>query len=264
MSETRLPEQMPTEWEVKAFAHEKGFGTLVHGSGEEVIFNIDAWDLGTWKPSRTEAATRGGGSALLPREGEPVQVRWKRSKSGKNVPALVQPTGRVSSVHKEYRLNAWLKGIQRAGRFAGLSSAVLLEALAKLDEDCAEDWRDGQPRNASDFVFLLMDIANLHAVQPEWVATHAGWIYSDDHRWDRERARKTLPAMLGLASIPEPADGGDESLSDYAAKCNVEAERSGAEVRLHEVALEGDAHVFVAMPPAAFASLVEGGYLAVD
>ena len=43
MSETRLPEQMPTEWKIKAFAHEKGFGTLVHVSGEEVIFNIDVW-----------------------------------------------------------------------------------------------------------------------------------------------------------------------------------------------------------------------------
>lgn len=238
MSETRLPEQMPNDWRIKSFAHEKGFGSLVHGSGEEVIFNIDAWDLGSWKPSRKEAAMTGPASPLLPREGEPVQVRWKRSISGKNVPALVQPTARSSAVRKEYKLNAWLKGIQRIGKFADLTSAALLKALAKLDEDRAEELRDGEPRDASDYAFLLMDIANIHEIDPEWVATHAGWVYSDDHRWDRDRARQTLPGMLGLGSVPEPADSGDESLSEYAAKCNAEAERSGSDLRLHEVALD--------------------------
>lgn len=264
MSETRLPEQMPTEWKIKTFAHEKGFGTLVNGSGDEVIFNIDVWDLGSWKPSRKEAAMTGPASPLLPRAGEAVQVRWKRSISGKNVPALVQPAGRVSSARKEYKINAWLKGIQRTGRFADLTSTALLKALAKLDEDRAEELRDGEARDASDFSFLLMDIANLHEVDPQWVSTHAGWIYSDDHRWDRDRARKTLPAMIGLKSVPEPADGGDESLSEYAAKCNAEAERSGSDLRLHEVALDGDADVFVAMTPTAFAALVKDGYLEVD
>ena len=263
MSETRLPEQMPTEWKIKVFAHEKGFGTLVHGSGEEVIFNIDVWDLGSWKPSRKEAAITGPASPALPREGEPVQVRWKRSISGKNVPALVQPTGRKSSARKEYKLNAWLKGIQRAGRFTELTSSALLEALAKVDEDRAEEWRDGEPRDAGDFAFLLMDIASLHDVDPEWAATHAGWVYSDDHRWDRDRALETFPAMLGLESVAAPADAGDQSLSDYAAKCNAEAERSGSDLRLHEAALDGDAHVLVAMAPAVFAALVKDGYLAV-
>jgi hypothetical protein len=109
MSETRLPEQMPTGWLIKSFAHEKGFGTLVHGSGEEAIFSIDVWDLGSWKPPRKEAAMTGTASPLLPREGEAVRVRWKRSSRGNNVPALVQPMGRVSSARKEYKLSAWLK-----------------------------------------------------------------------------------------------------------------------------------------------------------
>jgi hypothetical protein len=266
MSEARLPEQMPTHWWIKSFAYEKGFGTLVHESGEEALFNIDVWDLGSWKPSRRDAVTTGPTSPLLPKEGEPVQVRWKRSSiSGKTVPALVQPSGRVSANRKEYKLASWLKGLQRTGRFAGLTAATLRKAMAKLDEDRAEEWRAGEPREAGDFAFLLMDLANLHDVAPEWVATHASWLYSDDHRWDRTRARKTLPGMLGLKSVPEPADGGDESLSEYAAKCNAEAERSGSALRLHEVvALDGDAHVLVAMTPTEFTSLVEGGDLAVD
>lgn len=85
---------MPTEWKVSSFAHEKGFGTLVHESGEEVIFNIDVWDLGDSRPSAQQATSIRPGSPALPRAGEPVSVRWKRSRSGKNVPALVQPTGR--------------------------------------------------------------------------------------------------------------------------------------------------------------------------
>lgn len=255
---------MPTAWRVKEFAHEKGFGVLVHESGEEVTFGIETWDLGSWKPSRKDAAALGSASPALPTEGEPVQVRWRRSRTGATIPALVQPTGRVSAERTQYKLGAWLKGIQRAGGFAGLTAAALLRALAKLDEDRAEEWRDGEPREASDFAFLLMDIASLRQIEQGWVAEHAGWIYADDHRWDRERARATLPAMLALDAAPEPVAGGDESLSDYAARCNAEAERSGRELRLHEVALDGDAHVFVALPPAAFASLVKDGYLAVD
>ena len=265
MSETRSPEQMPTEWKIKTFAHEKGFGTLVHGSGEEVIFNIDVWHLGSWKPSRKDAARTGPASPALPREGEPVQVRWKRSTiSGKNVPALVQPTGRVSSPRKTFELDAWLKGMQGVGKFAGLTSAALLEALAKLDEDRADELRDGERRDASDFAFLLMDIANLHEIDPEWVTAHASWIYSDDHRWDRDRAQKTLPAQLGLESFPEPEDHGDQSLSEYAAQCNAAAAKSGRDLRLHEIALDGDAHVFVAMTQTEFTLLVGDGYLEVD
>ncbi len=265
MSEARLPEQMPTHWRIKSFAHEKGFGTLVHESGEEVLFNIDAWNLGSWKPSRNDWATTGSESPLLPREGEPVQVSWKRSFSGKTVPALVQPTGRVSENRKAYTLAAWLKGFQKTGRFAGLKATALRKALAKLDEDLSEEWSDGEPREAGDFAFLLMAIANLRDVDPEWVATHAGWLYSDDHRWDRDEARQRLPGMLGLASAPEPdADDSNESLPEYAAKCNAEAARSRSALRLHEVALDGDAHVLVAMTPAEFASLLEGGYLDVD
>ncbi len=255
---------MPTAWRVKEFTHEKGFGVLVHDSGEEVTFGIETWDLGSWKPSRKDAALAGPASPVLPRAGEPVQVRWKRSRTGATIPALVQPTGRTSADRTQYKLGAWLKGIQRTGRFGGLTAAALLRALAKLDEDRAEEWKDGEPREASDFAFLLMDIANLHEVDQRWVDEHAGWVYADDHRWDRERARRTIPAMLALGAAPDPVEGGDESLTGYVARCNAEAERSGGELRLHEVALEGDAHVFVALPPSAFASLVKDGYLAVD
>jgi hypothetical protein len=38
----------------------------------------------------------------------------------------------------------------------------------------------------------------------------------------------------------------------------------GSELRLHEVSLDGDAHVLVALVSTAFASLVKNGYLAVD
>ena len=109
-----------------------------------------------------------------------------------------------------------------------------------------------------------MDLANLHEVDAEWAATHAGWVYSDAHRWDRDRALKTFPAMLGLKSVPATAGGGDEQLSEYVANCNVEAERSGSDLRLHAVALDGDAHLLVAMTHAAFAALVKEGYLAVE
>lgn len=56
--------------------------------------------------------------------------------------------------------------------------------------------------------------------------------------------------------------GADESLSDYARACNAHAKAAGLELRLHEVDLDGDAHVFVCLPPAAFEFLVERGYLA--
>lgn len=262
MSETRTPEQMPTEgWRIKSFAHEKGFGALLHESGDEVTFNFDVWNLGTWKPSHKEAAITGPASPLLPREGEPVRVRWKLSLTGRIVPALVEPTGRVSSKRKEYKLNAWLKGMQRAGVLGGLTASELLKALAKLDEGRAEEWRDGEPREAGDYAFLLMDLGNLHEVDPKWAAEHVAWIYADDHRWDGDRAVATLPSLLGLGAAPAPEDSDNQSLSEYVRACNAAAEREGAPMRLHEVAIEADAHVFVRMPAEAFSALVKDGYL---
>ncbi len=111
----------------------------------------------------------------------------------------MQPTGRVSVARQEYKLSAWLKGVQKhTGRFAGLTPAALLKALARLDEDLAEEWKDGEAREASDFAYLVMSIAHLAVDDPDWGATHADWIYADDHRWDREQASIRLPEMLGL------------------------------------------------------------------
>jgi len=261
--ETRSPGEMPTAWRVKSFAHERGFGVLVHESGEEATFGIDVWDLGSWTPPRKDAALLGAASPVLPREGEPVVVRWKASRRGGNVPALVQPTGRSSEKPRQFKLDDWLRGIHRAGEFRGLTASGLLKALEELEGEPPDEWSGDELHDASDFAHLLMSVAAIRDVDPEWAAAHAGWIYSDDHRWDRERARATVPAMLGLGSAPEPAGPG-ESLGDYAARCNAEADRSGGERRLHTVALDGDAWVFVALPPAVFASLVADGYLAAD
>ena len=224
MPESRAPEEMPTEWRVKEFSRERGFGTLAHASGEEIVFNIDVWDLGGWKPSRQEESAQGPASATMPREGEPVRVRWKRSFSGKTVPALVQPSGRTA--RRRYQLGAWLKAIQRAGRFAGLTTSALLKTLAKLDEDRAQQWRDREPRDANDFAFLLMDLAHVREVDARWASRHAAWLYSDDHDWDRDRAREILPAMLGLVSAPDSS--GASSLSDYVANCNAVGSRAAA------------------------------------
>jgi hypothetical protein len=97
-------------------------------------------------------------------------------------------------------------------------------------------------------------------------AAHAGWIYADDHRWDRRGAQQRLPAMLGLppGSVLTVGDGitsgQDESLPDYAERCNTAS--AGRAERLHEVDLDGDEHVFVCLTVEAFEALVSGGYLA--
>lgn len=259
----RLPEEMPSDWRVKEFAHERGFGVLVHETGEEANFSIDVWDVGAWKPTRKEAAMLGQSTPALPQPGEPVSVRWKTSRLGRTVPALVQPTSRVSSARKEYKLSAWLKGLQKEGVFVGLEPAKLISALAKLDEDNAEEWRDGEPRDASDFAFLLMDLAAVHEVDPKWAEAHAGCLYSDDWRWDRDAAREKMPVILGLDAAPAPG-GDDESLPAYVKRCNESAAEARVELRLHEVALDGDAHVFIAMKPQSFTRLVDQQYLAVD
>ena len=262
MSETRSPDAMPTEWRIREFAHERGFGVLCHASGEEAIFNIDAWDLGQWKPSRKDVATSGPGSPLLPQPGESVRVQWKRSASGRNVPKVVQPTGRAPSTRKEFTLAQWIKGVQeRSQKLVGVTASALLKVLAGLDEDRAQEWRDGEPRDAQEFAFLLMDLGHLVQTNPAWSRTHAGWIYTDDHRWDRRRAGEHVPAILGLRSPPEPVSDGDESLSEYVARCNTAAASEGTDLRLEELTLDGDAHVFVAMTRPAFAALVAGGYL---
>ena len=266
MSESRLPEAMPADWRVVTFAHEKGFGTLRHGTGEEVHFDYSAWNLGDWKPARKDQDT-GPSSPLLPQPGEPVRVEWKRSATGKNVPRLVQPTGRLSIPRLEHKLSAWVKALQKHGRFTGLTAASLLKALARLDRDLAEEWKDGTPREAPDFAFLLLSIAHLASEDSVWGASHADWLYSDDHRWDRERASLHLPVMLGLPgkSVASAGDGrttgATESLPDYVRSCNRHAEAAGLELRLYEVDLEGDAHVFVCLWPAAFEALVVGGYV---
>ena len=266
MSEQRPPEAMPTNWMVASFEHDKGIGTLRHEGGEEVVFDAQTWNVGDWKAPRN-IPDQGAASPYLPQPGEPVRVEWRRSRTGKNVPRLVQPTGRVSAPRRGYKLSAWLAAVQRhTGRFANLTAAGLVKALARLDEDLAEEWRGGEPREASDFGNLLMAIAHLAADEPDWRATHADWIHADDHRWDRERACARLPAMLGLPpnSVPTAGDGyttgGDQSLSEYADACNAQAAAAGIELRLHGV--DADEHVLVCLPPAAFAALVEAGYLA--
>lgn len=256
------PEQLSEEWRVKSFAPVQGFGTLVHASGEETLFSIDVWNTGSWKPTRKELAVFGDQSPLLPREGEPVHVIWKRSPSGKTVPAQVQPTGRTSNV-KEFTLTAWLEAIRRCtGKFARVTPAQLIEVLSKIDEDLAESWRDGELRSAEDFGALLVNIAELRDYAPEWAAEHATWIYQDDWRWDRERAQKTLPAMLGIQSNPAPGEN-TESLGEYAQRCNQQAAAEGRTLRLCDVDTAGDFCVLLALRPDDFAALVEGEYLAV-
>jgi hypothetical protein len=59
----------------------------------------------------------------LPQEGKPVAVQWKRSLSGKTVPASILPTSRASRVRKDYKLSAWLKTVQKlSGKLVGLSA----------------------------------------------------------------------------------------------------------------------------------------------
>lgn len=268
MTETRAADAMPTTgWTVIDFSAEKGRGTLRHSGGEEVPFDIEVWNLGDWAPAIYDS-TLGASSPLLPRPGEPARVEWKRSLSGKNVPRLVQPVGRESRTAPRYTLKAWLDGIRkRTGRFSKLTPKGLVKALEDRDMD-GDEWADGEERAAPDFAFLLMTIANLASDDAAFRAAHADWIYSDDHRWDRDSAAERLPAMLGLApgSVATAGDGrsagGDQSLSEYASACNERAAAQGLPLRLHEIALDADAHVLVCLPPQAFDALVEGGYVA--
>ncbi len=267
MSDAHTPEDMPTDgWKVKSFSHEKGLGALLHEStAEEVMFQVDAWNVGDWQPPRKEAALIGAASPILPREGEAVRVTWRRSVLGKIVPRVVEPTGRESTVKKEYKLAAWLKGIQRhAGKLAGLTAGKVVGALRKLDEDNADQWTDGEARDATDYHFLLMDLGNVRDVDEPWARTHCAWIYTDDHRWDRDRARETVCTVLGLVAGEVLPAGDDESLPQYVARCNAAARSKGAKEFLYEVALDGDAHVFIAVTPAAIRVLQEGGYVESD
>lgn len=262
MTETRGPEDMPSDWRIGSFSHEQGLATLRRDGEADVHFGIEVWDIGDWRPSRKEAALVGASSPVLPRAGEPVRVRWKRSVRGLVVPALVQPVGRVSSTEKAFTLAAWLKRAQRHGLLGAARSKDVLRALSALDEHRAEEWSDGEPHAASEYAFLLLDLATAGETDPAW-ASGVTRIYADDHRWDRERARRTLAAVLGVAPGPEPANA-SESLPEYAARCSAEAEHAGLALRWHEIALEGDAHVLVAMEPASFESLVASGHLLRD
>jgi hypothetical protein len=267
MAADRPPESMPTDWTIASFSHERGFGTLRHAAGDEVPFSVEAWTLGDWKPTRQEAQMTGPDSPLYPRPGEPVRVTWRRTAAGKTVPRAVEPTGRVSVPTQRYTLRAWLDAVRGHGeRFTDLTEAGLLAVLAEIDEDLAEEWGDGEPREASDYAYLLMHLAH-HADQDQaFRGAHAGWIYADDHRWDRNGAQQRLPTLLGLppGSVPTAGDGitsgQDESLGEYAEKCNTAA--ASRALLLHEVDLDGDELVFVCMTREAFDALVTGGYLA--
>ena len=265
MGDPRRPEDMPREgWAVKAFSYEKGFGTLVHApSGEEATFQADAWNIGDYRPSRAEEAAAGDDSPYVPREGESVRVTWRRSVLGKTVPGVVEPTSRVSTPRKEYTLAAWLKGVQKhAGKLTGVTAAKVVAALRKLDEDSAEEWSDGEPREADEYHFLLMDLGNVRDVDETWATTHCSWIHTDDHRWDRQRAQAAIASALSISPV-KPA-GDDESLSDYVARCNAVASANGAKELFYEVDLDADAHVFIAVTPDAMRALVHGGYVEVS
>jgi len=279
MTDPRPPEEMPSDWHVKTFTREQGFGTVARDGNEPVVFSIDVWDLGSWKPPKKAIYFAVDGAApvelspdqiLMPQPGEPVRVQWKRSRVGHSVPALVQPTGRVSYDRKEYTLRAWISGIQKhAGRFAGVTVNELLRVIGALDADLADEWRDGESRDGSDYVTLLMSLAEAAEHDPAWGASHARWLYTDDHRWDRVRAQRTLGPVLGLREPCAPlgdgyATGTLESLPDYVARCNAAAEREGLALRWRELALDGDAHVLVSLDDAAYNALIRAGYVVVD
>jgi len=263
MSESRPPEEMPTEWTVASFSHEQGFGTLAHASGEQVQFGIEAWQLG-FEPTEKEKYMSGPGSPLLPHVGEPVTVEWKQSRLGKNVPKLVQPTGRARAVRKTHTLGDWMKAMrQHAHLFAGVTPAALLKVMAAVDEDAAEEWRGGDAREATEFTFLLR---LLSSADDDWTSLHTSWLYVEDHRWDRDRTARSFHAMLNLprGTVPPAGDGRmtgtDESLADYAGRCNAAAETQGRAVRLCDLTVDDDG-IFVALTPTAFAALTEGEYL---
>jgi hypothetical protein len=182
MSQDRSPEEMPRQWKVESFDMTKGFGTLVHESGHRILFQHEAWNLGGWKPAKKLAAYRGADSPIWPQPGELVDVEWKKSFAGKTVPRVVRPTGRDLSQPKEHKLSAWIKAIQKcSGHFSGVTTARLLKRVAALDEDQAEEWKDGEARDAEAYAWLLFALGAEEHSSDEALK----WIYSDDHRWDR-------------------------------------------------------------------------------
>jgi hypothetical protein len=73
-----------------------------------------------------------------------------------------------------------------------------------------------------------------------------------------------LTATLGVSPVDVQPAGDEESVSEYVARCNARAVARGAQEIFHEVAIDADAHVFIAVTPEAMRALVEGGYVEVD
>lgn len=261
---TNSPDEMPTEWQVRDFSHERGLGTLVHPpTGTEIPFAIDAWTVGDWEPPAKEAAVMGAKSPYMPQAGEPVRVEWKRSATGKTVPRSIQPTGRVAApppvVHS---LAEWLAAVQTyAGKLLRVTSAGLLEALGNVDGDAMDHFGDGEARDASEYGWLLFYLGGVHEVDPAWAEQNASWIFVDDHRWDRRRASREICAALGLAPSAVAPNGDSESLAEYVARCNARAREHASREIFHAVPVDGDAFVFVLMTEEGFSALVANGFI---
>jgi len=52
--EERDPEEMPTEWTISRFEHEKGIGGITRDDENEVAFDVTAWNVDTETMSRVD------------------------------------------------------------------------------------------------------------------------------------------------------------------------------------------------------------------
>ncbi len=79
----------PADWAIVSFSSELGLGRIRSATGDEVTFPVESWwpcDPVTARRLQDSELRR---HLLLPQPGEPVDVEWKISHAGKNVPARV-------------------------------------------------------------------------------------------------------------------------------------------------------------------------------
>lgn len=101
------------QWVVSSFSTEQGFGRIKDTeTGEEAVFGLEAWVPCDPAAGRNIQDSESRRDSLLPVAGEPVDVEWRTSRTGKRVPGRVLRCTATRPI-PTMPFNTWLAAVGR-------------------------------------------------------------------------------------------------------------------------------------------------------
>jgi hypothetical protein len=167
--------EAPADWAIVSFSLEQGMGRIRSATtGDEVTFAVESWwpcDPVTARRLQDSELRR---PLLLPQAGEPVDVEWKVSRAGENVPARVGRR-RAVGVLPLVTFSEWLTRVGRhVPEVADWGDDEWAALFRELDEDIEDTVRSLEPVGPEQHLAVLGWLRE-HA-PPAFVARRLQWL----------------------------------------------------------------------------------------